>query len=133
MPTITCPHASCKKQFENPVMVTNFSSTPQQTYKACPFCLTKIETVTIETESTYVEIINVDDVDTSAIRQKISDIVEPQKALLENIKNLEKQKAELLEELENLKRGAEQKICTLQKEVDDLKEETRILRQLVEN
>ena len=130
MPTITCPHELCGKQFENPVVVTNFSSDPQQTYNACPFCLTKIEIVTTETDSPSVEIINVDN---SAIRQKILDMVEPQKAIVENIKSLERQKAELLEELENLKLGAEQKICNLEQEVDDLKEETRILRKLVEN
>lgn len=38
----TCP--SCGKTFTTPILVENLSSATGETYEACPYCLTKIET-----------------------------------------------------------------------------------------
>jgi DNA-directed RNA polymerase subunit RPC12/RpoP len=43
---LTCPYNECKKEFEKPLVLTDFSSTPRETYYACPHCLTKVEVVT---------------------------------------------------------------------------------------
>lgn len=42
---LTCPYGECKKGFEKPVMLTDFSKTPRETYYACPHCLTKVDVV----------------------------------------------------------------------------------------
>lgn len=40
---LVCPYNECKKEFEKPVMLTDFSKMPRATYYACPHCLTKID------------------------------------------------------------------------------------------
>jgi len=40
---LVCPYSECKKEFEKPVVLTDFSSTPRETYYACPHCLTKVD------------------------------------------------------------------------------------------
>ena len=42
---LTCPYSQCKKDFEKPVMLTDFSKTPRETYYACPHCLTRVDVV----------------------------------------------------------------------------------------
>lgn len=42
---LTCPYGECKKEFEKPIMLTDFSRTPRETYYACPHCLTKVDVV----------------------------------------------------------------------------------------
>ena len=38
----TCQNPSCKKCFASPLKTLNLRQTPQETYYACPYCLTKI-------------------------------------------------------------------------------------------
>lgn len=40
---LVCPYPKCKKEFERPLMLTDFSKTPRETYYACPHCLTKVD------------------------------------------------------------------------------------------
>ena len=42
---LVCPYSECRKEIEKPVMLTDFSSTPRETYYACPHCLTKVDVV----------------------------------------------------------------------------------------
>jgi len=42
---LVCPYRECKKEFEKPLMLTDFSRTPRETYYACPHCLTKVDVV----------------------------------------------------------------------------------------
>ena len=42
---LVCPYSECKKGFEKPLMLTDFSKTPRETYYACPHCLTKVDVV----------------------------------------------------------------------------------------
>jgi len=42
---LVCPYSECKKEFEKPLMLTDFSRTPRETYYACPHCLTKVDVV----------------------------------------------------------------------------------------
>lgn len=42
---LVCPYSECKKGFEKPLMLTDFSSMPRETYYACPHCLTKVDVV----------------------------------------------------------------------------------------
>ncbi len=41
--TLTCQNPSCKKPFPNPLKTLNLQANPNETYFACPFCLTKVE------------------------------------------------------------------------------------------
>ena len=47
---ITCPNPKCKKQIEEPILVTIQSVTPPKQYDACPYCFTELENQTIEKE-----------------------------------------------------------------------------------
>jgi len=40
---LVCPYRECRKEFERPVMLTDFSKVPRETYYACPHCLTKVD------------------------------------------------------------------------------------------
>ncbi len=42
---LVCPYRECKKEFEKPLVLTDFSNTPRETYYACPHCLTKVDVV----------------------------------------------------------------------------------------
>jgi len=42
---LVCPYSECKKEFEKPLVLTDLSRTPRETYYACPHCLTKVEFV----------------------------------------------------------------------------------------
>jgi len=42
---LVCPYRECKKEFERPLMLTDFSRMPRETYYACPHCLTKVDVV----------------------------------------------------------------------------------------
>ena len=39
----TCPYSDCGREFVNPILVTNNSMTPPETYLACPYCLSRID------------------------------------------------------------------------------------------
>jgi len=42
---LVCPYSECKKEFDKPLVLTDFSKTPRETYYACPHCLTKVDVV----------------------------------------------------------------------------------------
>lgn len=42
---LTCPYNECKKEFEKPVILTDLSKMPRETYYACPHCLTRVDVV----------------------------------------------------------------------------------------
>ena len=42
---LVCPYGECGKGFERPIVLTDFSKTPRETYYACPHCLTKVDVV----------------------------------------------------------------------------------------
>jgi DNA-directed RNA polymerase subunit RPC12/RpoP len=128
-----CPCSSCKKEFDTPVVVTNFSATPKQTYHACPYCLTRIEVIVAEPDQETAADEPVAQPDQTAIRQKVLDSLGPQKTAFENIKKLEQEKAELLVQLEKLRKGAEQRISDLEQEVFELRQEAEALKQLIED
>ena len=41
-PLLTCPNTSCNKAFTKPLTVLNLRQDSQQSYNACPYCLTSI-------------------------------------------------------------------------------------------
>jgi hypothetical protein len=41
--TFTCLNISCKKTFSEPLKTLNLQEKPSETYFACPYCLSKIE------------------------------------------------------------------------------------------
>lgn len=47
---LVCPYSECKKEFEKPIVLTDFSRTPRETYYACPHCLTKVDVVAKDTK-----------------------------------------------------------------------------------
>ena len=42
--TCTCPNDECGKNFDHPIELTVLSSNPVETYPACPYCMSRIET-----------------------------------------------------------------------------------------
>jgi len=42
---LVCPYHECNREFDKPVVLTDFSRTPRETYYACPHCLTKVDVV----------------------------------------------------------------------------------------
>jgi DNA-directed RNA polymerase subunit RPC12/RpoP len=45
---LKCPYKGCGKQFERPTILTDPSTTPRQSFYACPYCMSKID---IKTEN----------------------------------------------------------------------------------
>lgn len=37
-----CPYHQCRKTFRKPLMLTDSSKIPRETYYACPYCLSKV-------------------------------------------------------------------------------------------
>jgi len=146
MKQINGPCKSCKKEFEKPIVVTNFSFTPaKETYYACPYCLTKIGSTTQEcnctpvtTEETgYTENEKTEERsihhENSTIPQRVLDRHSVSQAVtMEKIETLENERAELLAELDELRNGAIQKISSLEEEVAALMDEAEILKKLTE-
>lgn len=142
-----CSYEYCKKEFNTPVLVTNFSFTPRkETYFACPHCLTKIEKATktcdcapdsaeilVISENEKVEETSVKLPEAPTIEQRDVDAFEePQEVTLETIENLEQQKKDLLAELAELRDGATKKIHSLEEEVSALRKEAEILKKLTQ-
>jgi len=42
--TCTCPNDECGRSFDRPIEITVFSSNPPETYPACPYCMSRIDT-----------------------------------------------------------------------------------------
>jgi len=42
---LRCPYKGCGKTFEKPTVLTDSSTTPRQTYYACPYCASKIDII----------------------------------------------------------------------------------------
>lgn len=42
-----CPYSQCRRTFRKPLMLTDSSKIPRETYYACPNCLSKVD-VTLE-------------------------------------------------------------------------------------
>jgi hypothetical protein len=40
---LVCPYSECRKEFDKPLVLTDFSKMPRETYYACPHCLTKVD------------------------------------------------------------------------------------------
>ncbi len=40
---LACPYNRCAKTFEQPLVLTDLSKTPRETYYACPYCFSKLE------------------------------------------------------------------------------------------
>jgi len=49
--SLHCPYVNCGRVFEKPIVVTDTSKTPRETYYACPYCLSKVEIVVKDEES----------------------------------------------------------------------------------
>jgi hypothetical protein len=129
MSRITCHNVSCKKEIKKPILVTNHCFTPdKEVYYACPYCLTKLESKTVEfmrTTNTR-ELCGVPTEQTMVLQ--FHDTVH--KRVIEKLKSLEKERANLLFELDKLRTAADNKISILEKEVADLREQADILREI---
>jgi hypothetical protein len=40
---VVCPNPNCRKEFEEPILLTIRSVTPPKEYEACPYCFAKLE------------------------------------------------------------------------------------------
>ena len=134
MTKIQCPRQSCRKEFEKPVLVTNFSFTPtKETYPACPYCLTRIdENATTCNCTTFVEPVEETKPENLLPKQNWIKRLVSDSVTMEKIGTLEKQKADLLAEVEELKKGATKRINKLEIEIAGLKEEKETLKQITE-
>lgn len=153
MASINCPQKECNRLFEKPVIVTNLSFTPKETYSACPYCLSRIShepkkynlTYASSEKQAYNETRNPNQ--TTDAPQTIHaysptenseyqlnsiafDLQTPQRNPLENIKTLEQEKKHLITELEELRKTATEKINCLEKDVIALRKEAKILKKL---
>ena len=45
-----CPYEDCGREFERPILITNKSVNPPQTYLGCPYCLSRIDVEAPEAE-----------------------------------------------------------------------------------
>jgi len=45
-----CPYEDCGREFERPILITNKSVNPPQTYLGCPYCLSRIDVEVPEAE-----------------------------------------------------------------------------------
>lgn len=41
--SLVCPYSGCRRSFERPVLVTDCSKLPRETYYACPHCMLRLE------------------------------------------------------------------------------------------
>ena len=144
MKSIKCSYESCRKEFKMPIVVTNFSFTPKnEPYYACPYCLTKIESITngwdctpVNTEKTVFtengkpEQKNMQPKNSTTPRSVLDVPNVSQVVTREKLEALEKERAVLLVELDELRNGAMQKIYTLNEEVAALRDEAKILKKL---
>jgi hypothetical protein len=129
MSHLTCPCESCKKEIEKPIVVTNFSVTPNRVYYACPYCLTKLEFETEQSIRTTDATLCCEEKQSSKPEPAYSD-ESAQKIVIHKLETLEKQRAGLLSELEELRKAANKKISCLEEEVAALKEEAELLREI---
>jgi len=147
MKNIKCPDNSCGKEFERPIVVSNFVFVPKKhTYFACPYCLSRISEVdhvcdsVAESTDMEIEIENSREIDPECIerqngsrfnRVELDQSVEVPSRTIEEIKNLEKEKANLLLELDELKKNAVKKANSLECEIESLKKEADKLRKFI--
>ena len=84
-PTVTlelgsyiCPYEDCGKEFGKPIVITNKSVDPPQTYFGCPYCLSRIDVETPEIEKV----------------EQTSKLVEIKKIIEKNVKKSKKKEIE---------------------------------------
>ena len=130
MSHLTCPCESCRKEIEKPIVVTNFSVTPNKVYYACPYCLTKLEfetehcTCTTDSTSCCEETEQNRELEIMYVGKSAPKIV------INKLESLGKERAGLLSELNELRRIANKKISCLEEEVAALREEAELLREI---
>ena len=49
--TFTCQNSSCKRTFTTPLKTLNLQEDPNEPYYSCPFCLAKIEQVSLSQDN----------------------------------------------------------------------------------
>jgi hypothetical protein len=144
----SCICGSCRKVVKKPIVVTNFVFAPRkETYYACPYCLTKIEDITEESncepvtieepvESVYTEseIPEEESIqpENSTSQEPSDEFSVPHAVTIEKLETLEKERTDLLAELEELREGAAKKLSILEEEVVALREEAELLRKMTE-
>lgn len=153
MASINCPQKECNRVFEKPVIVTNLSFTPKETYSACPYCLSRINHEPKKYNLIYTSPEKQANIETGNPNQTTNspqtihvysstenseyqlnsiafDLQIPQRNPLENIKTLEQEKKHLITELEGLGKKATEKINCLEKDIIALRAEAKILKKL---
>ena len=75
-----CPYEDCGREFERPILITNKSVNPPQTYLGCPYCLSRIDVGIPEAEKIEEKI------------EQTSKLIEIKKIIEKNAKK-EKEKA----------------------------------------
>ena len=136
MASINCPQKECNRIFQKPVIVTNFSFVPKETYSACPHCLTRINIESKEYSPTCIDqqtiqVFSLTGKSGHPLNSLVSNSQTPRKNAIRSIKNLEQEKTDLITKLDELKKVAIEKIGCLEKEVAILREEAKILKKLV--
>jgi hypothetical protein len=53
--TFVCPNPKCRREIEEPILLTVLSVTPPKKYEACPYCLSKLEQELPEEQETIPE------------------------------------------------------------------------------
>ena len=53
---VICPNPKCRREIEEPILLTNLSVTPTEQYDACPHCFTKLEPETLVSQDEVTEV-----------------------------------------------------------------------------
>ncbi len=49
---VACPNPKCRREIEEPILLTNLSVTPPEQYDACPYCFSKLDPNTANQDET---------------------------------------------------------------------------------
>jgi hypothetical protein len=134
---VVCPNPKCRREIEEPILLTVLSVTPPAQYEACPYCFAKLEpepTVeqndvpepTIEEEETIVleeEDEIEDDLSTNGVLEKVKvsapDFLKKVKALLPSSNEDRKETEEQIKEAEPEAEPAVKKETAPEEETED--------------
>ena len=68
---VVCQNPRCRREIEEPILLTNLSVTPPEQYDACPHCFTKLELKVTSTNEIMEEAKDSD----SQLLKKVEDII----------------------------------------------------------
>ena len=98
---MVCPYNDCGRTFSNPILITNNSLDPPETYYGCPYCLSKIDIEPQPEEKGMEPEIEISEFDAILEKEKkIEEIREAVKKVMKPEKPKKKEKTKKLKKVE---------------------------------